>query len=115
MILSQKPYNENEYVKLGTYNFEIVKDNTHFGTILINKNELWPETEKRITYANRKYYALLPLLNSQSVLREEKIKICKTIIRPVATYRAKSWTMNKDIYICEREVLRWMLGGIKTN
>jgi hypothetical protein len=71
MILSQKPYSGNEYVKLGTYNFEIVKDYTHFGTILINKNELRPETEKRIMNANRKYYALLPLLKSQSVLREK--------------------------------------------
>lgn len=25
MIVSQKPYNESEYVKTGTYNFEIVK------------------------------------------------------------------------------------------
>ena len=90
-------------MKLGTYNFEIVKDYTYFGTILMNKNELRSETEKRIMKANRKYYALLPLLQSQSVLREEKIKICKTIIRPVATYRAKSWTMNKDIYTCDRE------------
>ena len=106
MIVSQKPYNENKYVKLGTYNFEIVKDYTCFGIILINKNELRPETEKRITNENRKYYALLPLLTSQTALREEKIKICKTI-GPVATYREKSWTMNKDIYyISEREVLR---------
>jgi len=26
MIVSRKPYNKNEYRKLGTYNFEIVKD-----------------------------------------------------------------------------------------
>ena len=26
MIVSQKPCNKNEYAKLGTYNFEIVKD-----------------------------------------------------------------------------------------
>ena len=43
MIESQKPYNGNEYVKLGTYNFEIVKDYTYLGTILTNKNELRPE------------------------------------------------------------------------
>ena len=26
MLVWRKPYSENEYVKLGTYNFEIVKD-----------------------------------------------------------------------------------------
>jgi hypothetical protein len=97
MIVSGKPYKENEYVKLGTYNFEIGKDYTYFGTILTNKNKFTPETEKRITNANRAYYALLPPLNSQSVIRVENIKIYKTLIGPVATYRAKAWIKNKDI------------------
>jgi hypothetical protein len=84
MIISQKPYNKNYYVKLGTYNFEIVKDYTYLGTILTNKNQLRPEIEKIITNPNRGYYALLPLLKSRSVLGVEKIKISKTSIRPVA-------------------------------
>jgi hypothetical protein len=33
----------------------------------------------------------------QSIFRAEKIKIYKTLIRPVATYRAESWTLHKDI------------------
>jgi len=40
MTLSRKPYGENEYIKLGTYNFERVKDCTYLGTILTNKIEL---------------------------------------------------------------------------
>jgi len=42
-------------VKLGTYNFEIVKDCTYFGTVLTNTNYLRPEIEKRIASANRAY------------------------------------------------------------
>ena len=60
-------HNENEYVKLGTYNFEVVKDYTYLGTIPTNKNELRPEIEKRIINANTAYYALLSLINSQSI------------------------------------------------
>ena len=44
------------------YNFEIVKDCAFFSTVLTNTNELRPEIEKRITNANRAYYALLSLL-----------------------------------------------------
>jgi hypothetical protein len=69
VIVSRKPYNENVYVKFGTYNFEIVKDCTYFSAVLTNTNELKPEIVKRITNANRAYYALLPILRSQSVLR----------------------------------------------
>jgi hypothetical protein len=37
MIVPRKPYNENGCVKLGTYQFEIVKDYTYLGTFLTNK------------------------------------------------------------------------------
>jgi len=66
--------NENDYVKLGIYNFEIVKDYTYIGKILTDRTEPRPETEKKITNANRAYYALLPPLESQSVPRAEKNK-----------------------------------------
>jgi len=56
------------------------------------------------------------LLESQSVLRTQNIKICKTLTRPVATNRAESWTLNTDIAIWlaafERKVLRRMFGGL---
>jgi hypothetical protein len=69
MIASRKPHSENECVKFGTYDFEIVKDCTCLGTVLTDKNELRPEIEKTITNANRAYYALLPVLKTQSILR----------------------------------------------
>jgi hypothetical protein len=40
MIVGQEPDNDNEYEKFLTYNFEIVKDNTYFGTNLKHKNDL---------------------------------------------------------------------------
>jgi hypothetical protein len=119
MIVSQNPYNASEYVKLGTYNFEIVKDYTYIGTLLTNKIELRPEVEKRITNANKAYYALLPLVKSQSILRAEKINIYKTLITPVATYGAESWMLNKGIAkrlaTFERKVLKRIFGGMKVN
>ena len=41
------PYNENQCVKFGKYNFEIANDYTCLGTIQTNKNELRPNTEKK--------------------------------------------------------------------
>jgi hypothetical protein len=49
----------------------------------------------------------------------EKIKISKKLIRPVGTYGAESWTLNKDIakrlVTFERLVLRRMCRGITAN
>jgi len=47
--------------------------------------------------ANRAYYALLPLLNSQSVLSAEKIKISKTFIIPAVSFGTQSRTLNEGI------------------
>ena len=45
--------------------------------------------------------------------------MCKRLIRPVATYRAESWILNKDITkwvaVFERKVLRRIFGGVKVN
>jgi hypothetical protein len=55
-----------------------VKDNTHLATILTNKNYLRPGLEKRITYSNITYYALLPLPEPISTQSRKKIQIYKT-------------------------------------
>ena len=34
MVVSSKPYTENECVKLGTHHFEMVKDYTYLGKII---------------------------------------------------------------------------------
>ena len=89
-----------------------MKDYTHLGKIVTEMNE---ENEKRITNANRAY-ACLPLLKIQSIIRAEKIKICKILIRPVATYETESWIFSQDIAqqlaAFERKVLRRMFGVI---
>jgi hypothetical protein len=38
MIVSRTTYHENEYVKLDTWNSEIVKDYTYLGIFLTNEN-----------------------------------------------------------------------------
>ena len=71
-MVSHKPQHKNEYVKLGTYNFGIVKDYTYLGTIITNKNELRPEIEKRITRTKRAYYTLLRLLKEPISTQSKK-------------------------------------------
>jgi len=75
--------------------------------------------QKKITNADRAYYALLTLPMVRSVFIAEKIKISKTLIWLVATHRAESWTMNTDIAkwldAFEKKILRRMCVEIKVN
>jgi hypothetical protein len=70
----------------------LLKCYTYLAEIQTNKHELRPEIEKkRVKNENRSYYAF-PAVKNQKRLRGEKINIYKTLIRPVATHGAESWT-----------------------
>jgi hypothetical protein len=43
----RKPCNENECVRIGTSNFEIMENCTYLGTVLTHKNKLRREIEKK--------------------------------------------------------------------
>jgi len=65
---------------------------------------------------NRSYYSVLPLLRSKAVTRTTKIRMYKTIMRPVVLYgsEARCLTANdqKNLRIWERKVLRTIFGPI---
>ena len=65
------------------------------------------------------YYAQTPILKRHPVHRVEKIKIYKSLIRPVITNGAEAWTLNaetiKELAVFERKVLRRILGAVKIN
>jgi hypothetical protein len=65
------------------------------------------------------YFAFYPILKGQSVYRNTKIIIYKTLIRLIITYGAEAWTMSsetgKRLVVFERKVSRAILGAIKIN
>lgn len=112
----KKDFIQDQKMAFGTFNFEIVNEFVYLGSLLTCNNDLVDEINRRIKSANRAYYALLPLLRSQAVLRASKINIYKSLIRPVLTYGSETWTLNAEIRnklaVFERKVLRRVLGAV---
>ena len=58
----------------------------------------------------------MPLLRSKAVSRTTKIRMYKTIIRPVVLYGSEAWCLTtndeKNVCIWERKVLRKIFGPI---
>jgi hypothetical protein len=84
-----------------------VKGYTYLGIILTNTNKLRLGTEKKNHKCDRA---------KQYSQKKKKYKSVRHY-RPVATYGANSWALNKDtakrLVSFERKVLRRMLGELK--
>jgi len=82
-------------------------------------NDIETEIKSRIAVGNKCYYALGTILKRRSISQSIKIRLYKTIIRPVVTYGAETWTltskMEKMLMTWERKILRKVYGPTKQN
>jgi hypothetical protein len=58
--------------------------------------------KERIQVGDRAYFANLRILKSKIISRAAKLQVYKTLIGPVATYGAETWTLT----ITEENILR---------
>jgi hypothetical protein len=58
--------------------------------------------KERIQAGNRAYFAILSIRKSKILSRAAKLQVYKTLIRPVVTFRAETWTLT----VTEENALR---------
>jgi hypothetical protein len=84
----------------------------YFTTINIKITE---RTEK----GNKAYYVNGKLIKSKFLKKNTKMKIYKTMIRPVITYSSQTWTLTakeeNNLCIFGRQILRKIFGPINTD
>lgn len=101
---------------IGDYNFEVVNAFTYLGTSIDNENNVSTEIKRRIIAASKCAYGLSKHLRSHLLSRKTKIKIYRTLIKPVLTYACETWTMSKKdenlLCIFEMKILRRIFGGV---
>ncbi|KAI4471641.1 reverse transcriptase (rna-dependent dna polymerase) [Holotrichia oblita] len=106
-----KPIKKRE-VRVGEYIF------TQYVTIC---NDECRDTEmsEKILAANRALYANKKLLKSNTLSRNTKVKMYKTLVRPIIIYAAETMSMTRrdeeNIRRAERKILRTIMGPKKIN
>jgi len=70
-----------------------VSEFKYLGNIIENNNRNDRCIKERIQTGNKAYYANLQMLKSKIIYRTSKLQIYKTLIRPVVTYGAETWTL----------------------
>jgi hypothetical protein len=88
----------------------------YLGSLVTENSDNKTDIKARIMAGNRSYYSVLPLLRSKAVSRKTKLRIYKTITRPVVLYGSEAWCLTangeKNLRIWERKVLRKIFGLI---
>jgi hypothetical protein len=95
--------------------YEGVAEFIYLGTLIGNDNSVQKEIQRRILAGSRTYFAAISLLRNRLLSRANKIRLYKTLIRPVVTYGAETWTMTKKeeeaLLIFERKIFRRIYGA----
>jgi len=72
------------------------------------------EIQRRILAGNRTYFAAISPFKSRLLSRATKIILYKTLIRPVVSYGAETWTLTKKeeqaLLISETKIFRRICG-----
>jgi hypothetical protein len=94
--------------------YEGVAEFIYLGTLISNDNNVEKEIHRCILAGSRTYFAAIRLFSSRLLSRSTKILLYKTLIRPVVTYGAETWTMTKkeeqDLLVFERKIFRRIYG-----
>ena len=77
------------------------------------------EIKKRVLLANKGFYGLKRQFRSQFVSIKNKVKLCKTLIRPVLAYGSETWVLSTSdeiiLGVFERNILRTIFGPTNEN
>jgi predicted DNA-binding protein YlxM (UPF0122 family) len=96
---------------------EQVKQFKYLGSIINNDNSIEEEIKERISLSKKAYFANQKFLKSKLVTKQSKLKLYKTIIRPVVICASDTWVLNeaiiKKLMIFERKILRRIYGRTK--
>jgi hypothetical protein len=95
--------------------YEGVTEFIYLGMLVSNDNSIQKEIQRWILAGNRTYFAAISLFRNRLLSRATKIRLYKTLIRPVVTYAAETWTMTKKeeqalLIFFERKIFRRIYG-----
>jgi len=74
-----------------------VKSFKYLGSAVNGNNSIEEEIKRRISLGNKAFYANQDLLKSKLLTKNSKLRIYKTLVRPVVTYACETWVLKENI------------------
>jgi hypothetical protein len=96
------------------HKIEVVRRFTYLGTVIHDVNDETKEIRARILAANKAYSSLHTIFRSKQIHRNNKIRLYKTLIKPILCYGSVTWTLTQTseqmLHTFERKILQRMYG-----
>uniref|UniRef100_A0A1B0DRK3 Uncharacterized protein n=1 Tax=Phlebotomus papatasi TaxID=29031 RepID=A0A1B0DRK3_PHLPP len=116
MVVSKKNRRQDQ-IACGNRKFDRVDDFKYLGSSVNSTNAMSSEIAARVLQGNRAFFSLLHLFKSRSLSTKTKIRLYKTLVRPVITYACETWTLTKaderKLAAFERKILRKIYGPVE--
>nr|XP_037874344.1 uncharacterized protein LOC119630097 [Bombyx mori] len=101
---------KREDIVVGNTRFKGVAKFRYLGCTVTDTNDREDEIEISVQNTLRCSAALHPVLSSKLLSRRTKIRIYKTVVRPILLYGCEAWTLTQKeeakLLVTERKVLR---------
>ena len=108
-----------ENLNINNLHIEQVRRYKYLGSIISDSNSIEEELEERIALCIKAYHANLKFFKSRLVTKYSKLKLYRTLIRPIVTYASEIWvlkdTIIQKLLVFERKILRRIFGPTKEN
>jgi hypothetical protein len=107
------------HINIEDMQFEKIKAFKYLGPIVNEDNSIEQEIQERKAAGNRAYFANKMMFTCKQSSRKVKLKLYRTIVRPVVTYACETWTLKdkteQKLMVFERKILRKIFGPIKVS
>ena len=117
--LNNAPANIANDIELNGARYEQVQNFKYLGSTVTANNEMIVEINEKLASGNRCLRALNKIITSRYISNKIKIRLYKTIIKPIVVYGSESWTLTEKaiarVSTWERKILRKIYGPTREN
>ena len=114
MVQRRRPEKEGT-LTVGDHKIEMVKRFTYLGMVINDTNDETEEIQARILAANKAYSSLQTTFQSKQIHQNNKIRLYKTLIKPILGYGSVTWTLTQAtqqmLNTFERKILPRIYGS----
>jgi len=113
-IVQSRRLGKGRTLTIEDHKIEVVRRFIYLGTVINYVNDEMEEIRARILAANKAYSSLQTIFRSKQIHRNNKIRLDRTLIKPILCYGNVTWTLTQTseqmINTFERKILRRIYG-----